>query len=356
MKAPAMVFSLLLFTFPVFAAPENPALPDVRTYNELLHAVREARAASQTRIEKAVEQEKVREAWEVGKLIHEHILLNKERARYGEEVFKRLSRDLGISDRELRYMVEFSRTYPIWPHAAKLTWSEYRDLLSVNDKEERRALAEQAARENWSRPVLRREIRKIRAGDPKGVSLIPAEIPLTPLKGEVGTYRVVTAVAGPLKGSPVIDLGLSNYLEVSKKDVKRFKAGDIVHASKEGELSLIKRASESWQPLQIFSYRAYLLEVTDGDTLWALIDLGFGITTKQQLRLRGLDAAEIESAEGREAKRFVEEELKKATSLLITSSKSDKYDRYLADVFYTNRDGEQFLNNRLLEKRLAHLV
>jgi len=69
----------------------------------------------------------------------------------------------------------------------------------------------------------------------------------------------------------------------------------------------------------------------------------------------------------------VERELKGAASLVITSTKSDKYDRYLADVFYTPaRDlkisagstrttghgyevggREYFLNNRLLEAGLA---
>ena len=56
---------------------------------------------------------------------------------------------------------------------------------------------------------------------------------------------------------------------------------------------------------------------------------------------------------GQEAKRFVERELRKVSQVVITSTKSDKYDRYLADVFYTVDGKERFLNNRLLERGLA---
>ncbi|MBI4710958.1 MAG: thermonuclease family protein [Candidatus Omnitrophica bacterium] len=46
--------------------------------------------------------------------------------------------------------------------------------------------------------------------------------------------------------------------------------------------------------------------------------------------------------------------IKQADEIILTSSRSDKYDRYLADVFYTDKDGkEQYLNNLLLEAGLA---
>ena len=66
-----LAFFLLAFTFSIPAFPVPPALSDVQTYDQLVHAIREARAASEKRIEQAVEEEKVREAWEIGKLIDE---------------------------------------------------------------------------------------------------------------------------------------------------------------------------------------------------------------------------------------------------------------------------------------------
>ena len=103
-------------------------------------------------------------------------------------------------------------------------------------------------------------------------------------------------------------------------------------------------------PETLFTYNVRVLNVTDGDTVWVLVDLGFGITVRQHLRLRGLDAPEIESSEGKEAKAFVEAQFQKNRGpLLIKTVKSDKYDRYLADVWI----GDEYLNQKLIEKDLA---
>ena len=84
--------------------------------------------------------------------------------------------------------------------------------------------------------------------------------------------------------------------------------------------------------------------------MWVDIDCGFGIWTRQKLRLRGIDAPEMDTAEGREARDFVVRALGKGRRLraegerkgrgsrwwdvVVTTTKPDKYDRYLADVFY----------------------
>ena len=71
--------------------------PNGQTYEQLVHAIRVARVSSRQRIEQVVRQEKVREAWETGKLIDEHILLHKKRADYGKQVLARLANDLESS-------------------------------------------------------------------------------------------------------------------------------------------------------------------------------------------------------------------------------------------------------------------
>ncbi len=53
---------------------------------------------------------------------------------------------------------------------------------------------------------------------------------------------------------------------------------------------------------------------------------------------------------GEEAKVFVQLYIKEAQRIVVRSSRSDKYDRYLADVFLPSEDGNDFfLNNLLLE-------
>ncbi len=51
-----------------------PMLPAVESYEELVSAIRQAKAESRQRIESLVEAEKVREAWEIGKRIDAHVL------------------------------------------------------------------------------------------------------------------------------------------------------------------------------------------------------------------------------------------------------------------------------------------
>jgi endonuclease YncB( thermonuclease family) len=100
--------------------------------------------------------------------------------------------------------------------------------------------------------------------------------------------------------------------------------------------------------------------VVDGDTLWMKIHLGPRQWVKEKLRLRGLDCPEMDTPEGKAAKRFVETLVAGAKSVTITTFKPDKWDRYLADVFLAmdgeggraQQDcaptGEIFLNNALL--------
>lgn len=338
-------------------------------YAELRRRVREALSRGRERAEDAVEREKVRTSWEVGRLIDEHVLLHKNRAKYGEQVLKRLSGDLGISDRELRYMVEFARTYPISPPAAKLSWGHYRDLLSINEEEQRKGLIGEASRKKWTRPTLRREIKRLKAAKQITVSTAPADEPLTPLKGKLDTYRIVTATVGPWQGKPAIDLGFSNYFPLPAG--LGFREREIIHIPQDiarvvrtalvsiplGEplprqgvsLRVLKDAT----PRDLFTYRAYLVDAVDADTSWMAISLGLGFVTTQKLRLRGIDAPEITTRAGREAKRFVEKVLRKARSITIATSKSDKYDRYLVDVFYEKNGKEIHLNQELLDKGLA---
>ncbi len=94
------------------------------------------------------------------------------------------------------------------------------------------------------------------------------------------------------------------------------------------------------------------------------IDLGFGNWMRQKLRLRGIDAPEISTQKGQKAKQFVEAVLKDIPFVIIKTHGSDKYDRYLVDIFYIVDEKnpqvvlEQgiFLNQQLLDLGLAKML
>ncbi len=334
---------IFMFAAISYAAPEVTALPrpeiplpqiDVKTYPQLLHAIRDVRSSSQQRIEQAVDQEKVREAWEMGKLIEGHILLNKKRAKYGDKVLIRLSKDVGSSEAELRYMLKFARTYPIHPPADELSWAHYRELLSLNSPTEREAVTKRAVREKWGRDRVRKEIRRRQSRAGKTESK-PAPLPV-PKLGKIFTYRVVKATAGPYQGRLALDLGFFNYYKPD--NIKRFKEGSIVEVECEQHACIMKSIEEDVpEEDALYTYQAYVIDIIDGDTIEVVIDLGFDFTTVQQLRLRSLDAPEILSSDGKAAKALMEKILSRARDggkiLIKTSKREDQYGRYLVDIF-----------------------
>lgn len=336
---------MFLISHPAFAAPQA-SLPEVKTYDQLVHAIRESRAASQKRVEQAVDQEKVREAWETGKLIDAHVLQHKARADYGKQVLERLAKDLEASQSELSFNLQFARAYPIYWPANKLSWSHYQALLSINDPKEREEVTKEAEEKHWTRDQLRDEVRRRQS------KKIPAPEKLKAAPGKPGTYRLVKAVEGPYKGQLALDLGFSNYYR--SETLGRFSEGDILQmisskSTAEASEQTLKQVKSS-AAADLFTYQAYVLKVIDGDTFDAVVDLGFGFTTVQKLRLRALDAPEVLSSEGREAKAFLEKAVKKAGgTVLIKTVKSDKYDRYLTDLWA----GGLYVNQALLDEAFA---
>ncbi|OGX11846.1 MAG: hypothetical protein A2351_01320 [Omnitrophica bacterium RIFOXYB12_FULL_50_7] len=349
------------------AGVSSAVLREVKTYEELRHAISQTRAASRVRVEKAVEKERVREAWEIGRLIDAHVLQHKERADYGAKVLERLATDLGMSRTELSYMLQFARAYPIFRTSEELSWAHYESLLALNDAREREEVGALASKEKWPVKKLRDEVKKRKAAAKGTGSPAESGVPvlLKAQPGKPGTYEMVKATVGPETGKIVIDLGFSNYYKTSKD--LRFTAGAIIEASpaasgKGSSPSDLIRLSKR-TPEDLYTYRAWVVNVLDGDTLKVVVDLGFGVRSVQTLRLRGIDCPEIVSKEGKEAKEFVEKTLqipwngergtqaKAGAPILIKTVKSDKYDRYLADVYLLDAKGQEvYLNNLLLEQ------
>ena len=104
----------------------------------------------------------------------------------------------------------------------------------------------------------------------------------------------------------------------------------------------------------LYTYGATVLRVVDGDTLWVALHLSPVDSRKEKLRLRGIDCPELGTVAGDAAARYVQTLLREAQRIVIASTKPDKWDRYLCDVFVTPAEGPDiFLNNRLLELGFA---
>tara|TARA_A100001015_G_scaffold281199_1_gene344231 strand:+ start:2230 stop:2619 length:390 start_codon:yes stop_codon:yes gene_type:complete len=107
-----------------------------------------------------------------------------------------------------------------------------------------------------------------------------------------------------------------------------------------------------------YIYRGKLERVVDGDTIDALIDVGFDIWIKKRIRYRGIDTWESrtrdldEKAKGMAAKYRNQELLEKVSSkpgfFRIKSYGVGKYGRVLGEIFIQDENGNTLSINEML--------
>jgi micrococcal nuclease len=95
----------------------------------------------------------------------------------------------------------------------------------------------------------------------------------------------------------------------------------------------------------MYEYTAQVLRVIDGDTLKLQIDLGFSVFVVQSCRLARVNAPEMSALDGFTVRQFVVDTLAAAAAIRVTTSKPDKYGRWLVDLtFQSPPTGAQWIN------------
>jgi micrococcal nuclease len=98
-------------------------------------------------------------------------------------------------------------------------------------------------------------------------------------------------------------------------------------------------------------------KIIDGDTVDVDIDLGFGITYSQRVRLKDINAPEIrtlnteEKAKGLAAKEWLQKELSREGEWIIETTKEDKYGRILGTLYLVG--DPVTVNERMLNEGVA---
>jgi len=333
----------------------------VATYAALRKKVEEVLLLGQQRIQEA----KVQTYWNTGRYINEHLQASGARTAYGEKVIRRLADDVKLHYSVLQKCSQFAEKFPdlkIVSARRQLSWTHYRALITVPDEGKRLALADEAAKGEWPSRDLEIKVRnllwdkRVQAFDGKPPSLLPV-----PQPGPFFTYRILDpkTIQPKEEGLLLIDLGFSSYRDLDAVTSRIFKPLDIIESVKTGDdaytLKPFLSPNSQLKPQDsLYTYSATIEKVVDGDTLRVVVDLGFNVRTRQYIRLKGIDCPEMDTSEGKSAKRFVENALAGLGSISLKTVKSDKYDRYLGDVFYSDKAGNQvYLNNLLLEKSRA---
>ena len=108
--------------------------------------------------------------WFIGYRIAEEELKGNDRADYGVEIIKKLSKELkeeygkGFDARNLYYFLKFYKMFPEILNSASsksnmlLSWTHYRTLLQIEDKKAREWYTKEAFEQTWSVRTLQRNI------------------------------------------------------------------------------------------------------------------------------------------------------------------------------------------------------
>ena len=118
--------------------------------------------------------------------------------------------------------------------------------------------------------------------------------------------------------------------------------------------------------MEKYIYRGKLERVVDGDTIDALIDVGFDIWIKKRIRYSGIDTWESrtrdleEKAKGLEAKARNKELLMEVSSkpgyFRLKSFGVGKYGRVLGEIYIEDKEGKQYnINKTLISEGHAYI-
>jgi endonuclease YncB( thermonuclease family) len=279
-----------------------------------------------SRVCENVRRTNVRGGWELGRYLVEAEQDGELRAKYGSRLLQKSSVELtkrygpGFSVTNLKNMRSFYLQNPNRQVPDELDWTDHVELLPVKDEKLRKRLEQRLIKDDLNSRELRKLVR-----DARGVEARKSPLPNLP----------------PLKRP--VDLKLNTFAKSTlnpkiKNDCVLIDCGFFVSWPATNEE--LSEVSVTDKPA--YTYAATVERVVDGDTLLVLIEAGFGIIVRDKLRLRGVNCPELKTPEGDKAKKFVEKLLPAGARIVLKSHKSgtDKYGRFVVDVFYLQTSGK----------------
>lgn len=131
----------------------------------ILQEIKTVLDTARNNVARQVNNELLNTYWNIGRIICEYEQSDSERADYGKQTLKALSKELtkefgkGFSVSNIQFMRRFYQTYQIQQTASvKLSWSHYCELLSISDTDKRSFYEKEAVNSNWSVRELKRQI------------------------------------------------------------------------------------------------------------------------------------------------------------------------------------------------------
>ena len=140
-------------------------MPTNQDISLVVHEIGDLLATARSNVARQVNNELLSTYWNIGRIIAEYEQTVPERADYGKQTLKELSKALtaefgkGFSRANLQNMRSFYLTYEkCQTLSGKLSWSHYCELLTIADTVKRSFYEKEAVNSNWSVRELKRQI------------------------------------------------------------------------------------------------------------------------------------------------------------------------------------------------------
>lgn len=134
-------------------------------YSDMMNEIKEVLQSARLNVAQQVNSELLTAYWNIGRIIVEHEQQSKERAEYGQQTLKEVSKILtrefgkGFSRSNLQNMRAFYLAYQkCQTPSGKLSWSHYCELLSISDEDKRSFYEKEAVNSGWSVREMKRQI------------------------------------------------------------------------------------------------------------------------------------------------------------------------------------------------------
>ena len=138
---------------------------EIAEYNDMINEIKEVLQSARKNVAQQVSTELLTTYWNIGRIIVEHEQQSKERAEYGQQTLKELSKVLtkelgkGFSRANIYNMRLFYLTYKKFQSVTgKLTWTHYCELLSISDPNKRSFYEKEAVNSGWSVREMKRQM------------------------------------------------------------------------------------------------------------------------------------------------------------------------------------------------------
>lgn len=316
---------------------------DASSLDEIISTIRNTISQGVLKSKSVVKKEQTKAYWSAGKTLYESFKNIETESIYGKSLFQEIAEATNISCRSLYLMHQFYNEYPDLNEKDNLlSWTHYRVLLTVDEKEKRDILEKKIIEKNLSTRELREEVKAKKKNKQKNNSI----------KEKIGAMHHYKIYEDLNRKEKFIDLGFRTYKKLQPDS--ELSKGKIIKVLDENILNyeVIKTNKKN-----LFNYKARVQKVLDANNILLKIELGFGINVIQKVKLRGVSCPDIITDEGLKAKSYIKSKLSSSDIVYIKSFKRDKNNIYLVDIYTkikiesSENHSNYFLNQILIDKK-----